>query len=145
MDTLEKWKTIAEIVYYAVASLAVIGAAYTYWQNRRLEQSRWASTFYEKFYEHERYKVIRDKLDCPTDLTEVNYLVDTESPQFTDYLNFFEHVVIFANSGQLKSEDVENSFRYYLDCLKKLDKVREYIEDESKGYENLRKYLRLRR
>jgi hypothetical protein len=145
MLSLENWKTGTEIAYNVVTIGAVLAAYYTYRQNRRLEQSRWASTFYEKFYETGRYKVIRDKLDCPADLTEVNYLVDMESPEFTDYLNFFEHVVIFTNSGQLKSDDVENSFRYYLDCLKKPDKVREYIEDENKGYENLRKYLRSRK
>ncbi|HEX8634061.1 MAG TPA: hypothetical protein VF703_07910 [Pyrinomonadaceae bacterium] len=144
MLSLEEWKTVVEIMYYVVAILAVMGAAWTYRKNRLLEQSRWASTFYEKFYETDRYKEIRDKLDCPADLTEVNYLVDTESPLFTDYLNFFEHVIIFTRSEQLKSEDVENSFRYYLNCLKKLDKVWEYIDNEEKGYENLRKYLRER-
>lgn len=120
--TLERLRTIVEIAYYIFASIAVLGAAWTYRKNSRREQSRWASTFYEKFYETDSYKEIRDKLDCPGDLTEVNYLVDTESPQFTDYLNFFEHVVIFTRSRQLNSKDVEDSFRYYLDCLKKLDK-----------------------
>ncbi|MFL6209784.1 MAG: hypothetical protein ACJ74W_13085 [Pyrinomonadaceae bacterium] len=134
-------KSILEAVYYLLASVAVIGAYLTYRKNSRLEQARWASTFYEKFYETDRYKEVRDLLDCPTDLTEVNRLVDSESSKFTDYLNFFEHVVIFTESGQLNKKDVEDSFGYYLSCLDKLEKVRSYINEDEKGYEKLSKYL----
>lgn len=139
--TLEDWKTIFETAYYIIASIAVVGAAWTYYRNSRLEQSRWASTFYEKFYESDRYKKVRDLLDCPTDLDDVNKLVDNEEPEFTDYLNFFEHVAIFTRSKQLNHKDVEASFAYYLNCLEKLDKVRDYINNQEKGYEKLRRFL----
>ncbi len=65
----------------------------------------------------------------------------------THYLNFFEHVehvAIFAGSKQLRTDDVEASFCYYLNCLKNNEKVREYINNEDKGYEKLKAYLEAR-
>ncbi len=121
---LESWKSIFEMAYYAFASGAVIGAYLTYRKNSRLEQARWASTFYEKFYETDRYKKVRDILDCPADLTEVNQLVNEEASEFTDYLNFFEHIVIFTEAKQLNGQDVEDSFGYYFNCLDKLETMR---------------------
>jgi hypothetical protein len=95
MDT---WKTLFEMIYYIAASLAVLGAAWTYRSNYRLEQSRWASTFYEKFYETTRYKEMRELLDCPPDSAKVGRIIESEDPRFTDYLNFFEHIAIFTKS-----------------------------------------------
>jgi tryptophan-rich sensory protein len=54
--SLEGVKTVFEIGYYVVAICAAIAAVIVYYQNRRLEQSRWASTFYEKFYEGDKYR-----------------------------------------------------------------------------------------
>jgi hypothetical protein len=138
---MDWWKTLFEMIYYVAASLVVIGAVWTYRRNYRLEQSRWASTFYEKFYETNRYKEMREVLDCPADLSQVDKVLQSEDPRFTDYLNFFEHVVIFTNSKQLNRKDVVDSFGYYFDCLKRLQKVKEYVQDEQKGYENLRDFL----
>lgn len=134
-----------EIVYYIAASLAAIlavpWALWTYRSNYRLEQSRWASTFYEKFYETTRYKEMRELLDCPTDLEKVDRIVESEDPRFTDYLNFFEHIAIFTKSKALNRNDVMDSFDYYLRCLKQLEKVWKYIITEKNGYENLREFL----
>jgi len=69
-----------------------------------------------------------------SDSRNIEKLVDEESVDFTDYLNFFEHIAIFAESGQLTSTDVEASFEYYLNCLENQPKVRAYIENEEKGY-----------
>lgn len=140
-----------QTVYYLAGSIAALGtqvaaiiAVCVYRKNSRLEQSRWASSFYEKFYESDRYKIIRDALDCD-DANKIGTLVEKEEAEFTDYLNFFEHVAIFAKSKQLNRDDVEASFAYYLNCLSNLDAVRNYIEDEKKGYEQLKEYLRTRR
>lgn len=141
---MEWWKTLFEMIYYIAASLAVLGAAWTYWSNHRLEQSRWASTFYEKFYETTRYKEMHDLLDCPTDLEKVERIVESEDPRFTDYLNFFEHVAIFTKNRRLNRKEVNDSFDYYLNCLKQLQSVRQYIMNKDKGYENLREFLTLK-
>jgi len=68
-----------------------------------------------------------------------------EDPAFTDYLNFFEHVAIFAGSKQLRADDVEASFCYYLDCLERHQKVHNYINDHAKGYEKLKAFLGTRK
>jgi len=138
--SLDSVKTVFEIGYYIVAICAAIAAVIVYYQNRRLEQSRWASTFYEKFYEGQKYTNVRVLLDS-SDSQNVEKLAEEESVEFSDYLNFFEHIAIFAESGQLTSHDVEASFAYYLNCLEKQPKVRAYIENEEKGYEKLRAYL----
>jgi hypothetical protein len=108
-----------------------------------LEQSRWLSTFYDKFYETEKYKRVRELRDSEKS-DEIRNMVDTEDPDFTDYLNFFEHVAMFAGSKQLRTDDVEASFCYYLDCLKVHEKVRDYINNADKGYEKLKSYLEAR-
>lgn len=53
-------------------------------------------------------------------------------------------MAIFAGSKQLRTDDVEASFCYYLDCLKHNEKVRKYINNEEKGYEKLKAYLEAR-
>jgi len=110
--SFESVKTLAESFYYFGASLAAILALYVYYRNRRLEQSRWASSFYDKFYESDHYKGIRDVLDGG-DESEVLELVKNEEAEFTDYLNFFEHLAIIAKSKQLNKDDVEASFGYW--------------------------------
>ncbi len=142
--SFESVKTLAETFYYFGASLAAILALYVYYRNRRLEQSRWASSFYDKFYESDHYKRIRDALDGG-DQRQVLELVQKEESEFTDYLNFFEHVAIIVKSKQLNKDDVEASFGYYLDCLCKVEAVRRYIANEEKGYEQLDEYLERRR
>lgn len=82
-------------------------------------------------------------MDCPTDLDKVDRIVESEDPRFTDYLNFFEHIAIFTKSKALNRKDVMDSFDYYLDCLKQLDKVQKYIISKKNGYENLREFLEL--
>ena|SRR5882672_3825024 len=138
--SLDSVKTVFETGYYIVAICAAIAAVIVYYQNRRLEQSRWASTFYEKFYESQKYTNMRVLLDS-SDSQKIERLVDEEPVEFNDYLNFFEHVAIFAESGQLTHRDVEASFAYYLNCLEKQPSVRAYIDNEEKGYEKLRAYL----
>jgi hypothetical protein len=142
--SLDTFKTVLEIGYYAVAICAAIAAVIVYYQNRRLEQARWASTFYEKFYEGKKYTDVRVLLDS-SDASKIQKLVDEEPVEFNDYLNFFEHIAIFAESGQLTGGDVEASFAYYLNCLEKQPKVRSYIENEEKGYEKLNAYLKERK
>lgn len=139
----ELWRVIPQTSYYVVAIIAAISALVVYRRNRRLEQAKWLSTFYEKFYESDKYTSIRELLDSEK-ADEIRDMVNKEDPNFTDYLNFFEHVAIFADSKQLRSDDVEASFCYYLNCLKAHESVHEYIKNSAKGYEKLRAYLQTR-
>lgn len=139
----ELWRLIPQTAYYVVGIIAALWALVVYRRNRRLEQAKWLSTFYEKFYESDKYKEVRNLLDSQA-TEEIRVKVEREESDFTDYLNFFEHVAIFARAKQLRIDDVEASFCYYLDCLKFHESVREYINDANKGYENLKSYLESR-
>ncbi len=139
----ELWKLLPQTAYYIVAIIAAISALVVYRRNHRLEQSRWLSTFYDKFYESDKYKRVRELLDSQMS-DDVRDMVLNEDPDFTDYLNFFEHVAIFAGSRQLRTDDVEASFCYYLDCLQVHERVCDYINNRDKGYEKLKAYLEAR-
>jgi hypothetical protein len=126
-----------------VGGVAVVFAFLQYRANSRLERARWLASLYEKFYEKDQLKGVRQILDsADRDASEINKLVTDESPEFTDYLNFFEFVAVLEKSGQLKSNEIEDIFHYYLDCLEKSPKIREYLA--AKGYEHLDQFLRAR-
>jgi gamma-glutamylcyclotransferase (GGCT)/AIG2-like uncharacterized protein YtfP len=85
-------------------------------------------SLYEKFYQKDDFKPVREILDCDADDSpEIRRLISEEPPEFTDYLNFFEFVAVLGKSRQLKPDEIEDLFRYYLDCLEKNRKVRDYI------------------
>jgi len=68
-------------------------------------------------------------------------IANSEEPrEFTDYLKFFELVAVLQKSGQLTTEQIEDLFGYYLNCLERSAAVRKYISAE--GYEQLDRLLR---
>lgn len=138
--SLEQVKDIFTIIG-TVATIAAVGwAAFVYAKNSRLERAKWLASLYEKFYEKEHLKPIRDKLDCDDAVSfDIAKLIREESAEFTDYLNFFEFVAFLKNSNQLKYEEVEQLFGYYLNCLNQRKNVQAYIEN--KGYELLKDLL----
>ena len=144
--TLTDWGALSQVIYNLLGSLAAIGtvvaaiwAVTVYKNNSKLERARWASNLYEKFYEKDQLKRIRDELDCDSDREEVRELVLKEPSDFTDYLNFFEFVAFLEHSKQLGSEEITDLFGYYIGCLKSHDSVRGYVRE--KGYERLTNLL----
>ena len=138
---IELWKVVAELVTCAVAVFTAIAALITYRSNSQRERAKWAVQLYEKFYEGEHYGRIRDELDCAADSAKVAALVEKESSAFTDYLNFFELVAFLAVTKQLSESDVLRLFQYYLHCLKRHKSVVKYLNDEDKGFEQLRGFI----
>ena len=145
------WKDRIQTIYYVAGSIASLGtlvaafiALWVYKRNSRLERARWASTLYEKFYEKNELKLMRDALDCTRDSEEINQTVTREDSNFTDYLNFFEYIAFLRDSRQLKDSEIETLFGYYLDCLRRQESVKRYILDPKNGYEGLRKLLTTR-
>ena len=134
----ETIKTIATVV----AAAAAVWGIYVYFSNSRLRRAEWLASLYEKFYERAELKEIREKLDCEQDSADIETLVSEEPGEFTDYLNFFEFVAVLQKSGQLTTEQIEDLFRYYLNCLERSGAVRKYIS--AKGYEQLDRLLRER-
>lgn len=144
--TLADWGALSQIIYNFAATAAALGtvgaatwALIVYRRNSRLERARWASSLYEKFYERDQLKKVRDDLDCEANIEQVNGIVLRQESDFTDYLNFFEYVAFLKYSKQLKQEEIKDLFGYYLDCLKRHDIVRRYIK--ANGYERLNELL----
>jgi hypothetical protein len=136
---------LSTIITLLIGGVSAYFAVSTYRRNGNLERVKWLSNLYEKFYEKEDLKEIRDKLDETEDsekLKAINELVEKEDTKFNDYLNFFEFVAFLKKSDQLNLDEVKAIFEYPLIYLEKHEKVRKYIEDKSKGYENLDELLK---
>ena len=138
------WKDRVEIIYTTAATISAVGtalaagfAAFVYRRNSTLERAKWASSLYDKFYQATTLKQMRDRLDCLNDSDSVNEIVIREEPSFTDYLNFFEFIAFLKASKQLKDSEIEALFGYYLDCLNRHDRVKQYISNPENGYEGL--------
>ena len=139
----DAWKTGLQLAYYSVAMVASIWALWTYRANSRRERAKWAVQLFEKFYEKDSYKTVRDLLDCSPDDAAVKEIVGQEVQDFTDYLNFFELVAILVAAKQLSKSDELSLFHYYLRCMKRHTLVMKYVNDPEKGYEGLRELLRI--
>ncbi len=145
------WKTRVEVLYMMAATISAVGtalaalfAAFVYRRNSVLERARWASSLYEKFYEAATLKQMRDRLDCLNDTESVNEIVIREEATFTDYLNFFEFIAFLKKGNQLKDSEINALFGYYLDCLNRHDRVKQYIANPENGYEGLANLLKSR-
>lgn len=104
---LDALKTIA--AFLALVTAFVAYRVYRF--NSRLECAKWLNTLYEKFYEKDELKKVRDILDCDGgESSAVEEPVRSESKEFTDYLNFFEFVAVLGKSKQLAKGGVEDLF-----------------------------------
>jgi gamma-glutamylcyclotransferase (GGCT)/AIG2-like uncharacterized protein YtfP len=74
----------------ALCTTELLDATTSYLQHGHLRVG--ANDLYEKFFEKNELKLMRDALDCSVDSDEVNQTVIGEDPRFTDYLNFFEYI-----------------------------------------------------
>jgi hypothetical protein len=138
---LEPIKDIAQIVSYLVGTAAAWLAWRTYRANSRRESAKWAVQLYEKFYEEESYREMREALDSDVGDITIEKLVQAESTKFTDYLNFFELVCFLGATNQIRESDVLTLFEYYFKCLKKHSAVVQYINRDEHGFERLKEFL----
>jgi L-amino acid N-acyltransferase YncA len=131
---LNHLKDIAQIVSYLVGAFAAFAASLNYRKSSRVERAKWLAELYDKFYERDLLKPIRATLDCSANEGDsVDTMVQGETAEFTDYLNFFEFVAYLRASGQLSKGDVEAMFGYYIECLRRHASVRKYVA--ANGYE----------
>ena len=135
-------RNYAQGISYLAALIAAWLALLAYRKNIRLERARWLAQLYEKYYEQSSLKKVRDVLDRESsDSDVVKSIVQKESAEFTDYLNFFEYMAYLVKQKQLESSDVMALFRFYLNDLKKHGIVSEYVRKPSSGFENLKDWL----
>jgi hypothetical protein len=116
-------------------------AIYNYWRSGKLERARWAAQLHAKFYESGKYDDVRETLDCETDSADFEDLFSTQEPSLTTYLNFFELVVFLQESKQLRRDEIDALFEYYLRCLSRHRRVREYVDNRANNYQYLSRFL----
>jgi hypothetical protein len=138
IQVASNWVTVSAGL---VGIVSAILALRTYTTNSKRERAKLAVQLFEKFYEGERYKKVREALDCLTDEPGVKELVKREPSEFTDYLNFFEFVAHLAAEKQLSRSDVLTLFDYYLRCMKRHRCVMNYLNEREKGFEQLNELL----
>jgi gamma-glutamylcyclotransferase (GGCT)/AIG2-like uncharacterized protein YtfP len=124
-------------MFFATGTAALF-ALFTYRKSAKLERAKWLMELYNKFYEHDDLKMVRELLEAPDEAKVLN-LVRAEPAAFTDYLNFFEFLGYLCESKQLKQTDMLAMFEYYLGRLEEIPPVAAYINDPAKGFEKLNK------
>lgn len=133
---LEQWKLVTDIVANVAIVVAGSWALFTYIQARKIERARWLKDLFEKFYEKQELKEVRDTIDRQHP-SEIQRFVEKEPAEFTDYLNFFEFVGYLLEQGQVTKGEIIGLFDYYLRSLKNEPLIRSYIKDKQHGYEKL--------
>lgn len=111
--------------------VSILLATLTYYRNMRLKRAEWLRSLFEKFYETERYKAIRFRLDNPEALQKQGL----EEEMLVDYLNFFEFIASLHKLGQIRKEEVLMLFRYYLKLIENQVDIRTYIAEN--GFKRL--------
>lgn len=137
--TLENFKDLATVVGVVLTAIAAGLALFVFRKNSMLERAKWLERLYQRFYEDDKLKAVRDLIDSKDlkDIKKVAAMVDNETSEFTDYLNFFEFVAILEKNKQLELEEVTDLFDYYLKQLIENKSVFNYVKDTNKGFEKL--------
>jgi hypothetical protein len=155
---IRDWGAIGQFLS-GIGTVVVAGAAIlarrSYRHQISLERMKWLQQFYDNFYNSDRYKAVRQRIDfddvetlfpllrkSDTAPQELRPQERDQLDQFTDYLNFFEWIGYLEKEGQVSFENVDVMFKYYLVRLLQVDanqQLRKYISDH--GYEELNRLL----
>lgn len=134
-------KDVATIIGVVLTLAALFWGVIVYRKNSVVERAKWLERLYQKFFEDEQLKDVRNTIDCDAGdevaNAKIREFVTNQSAEFTDYLNFFEFVAILEKNKQLKQDEVEDLFGYYLRCLYDNPEIKAYVNDPGKGFEKL--------
>jgi hypothetical protein len=112
--------------------------------NVKVRRVEWLTKLYEKFYENDALKEVRELIDCepdspPSDLTT---LIDSGNAKLFDYLNFFEYVAFLESRRHLRVDEVKAMFGYSLRNIARVGVVRKIVDSEKMDLELLRALIR---
>jgi hypothetical protein len=132
-------KVIGSIVALSTAGFAV----FTYFKNSRTKAAEFLLTLHKTFFVDSTYQAMKTLLDCDgaEEEAKLKAAVDVETPEFTDFLNFFELVAYLDSIKTLDRADTEALLGYYLNRLREKGPVWAYIRKSSHGFEHLRRLL----
>ncbi len=138
-----------DIFFRFVTAFAAIVAFITYRRSVRIKRIEWLHSFSEKFYKENTYKEIRAILDYP-EVNDEQYkilrgaaekVVRHESTltrdeinqieKLVDYLNFFEFMGSLVELKEIKTNEVNTMFGYYLRVIKRTPWLHDFLNHES--------------
>jgi hypothetical protein len=142
MDQVE-----VQAVGVAIAGISAALALRTFHRGARTKSAEFLARLHEQFFVEKTYKKIRSILDDDSQSAAdaLHRLVNQETADFTDFLNFFELVAYMGHCRTLSRGDVEALLGYYLQMLTDKHELREYIHTKKKGFEYLDKLLSSRK
>ncbi len=133
-------RPVLEVLAIVATPIMAFLALRMYGRSVRLERAKWVKELHEKFYERPELKTARDVLDGG-DNAKIAKMVHDESPEFTDYLNFFEFLGYLSETKQIGKDEITGMFDYYLKNLRGHESVLNYINNRPKGFEKLQALL----
>ena len=111
--------TIVGAVAAVVLALSVVAAFMQYTRGLKVQRAQWLVDLFGRFYERGAYQEVRGLIEGSEKgqlLSAANDDPDLEQ-KLTDYLNFFELVAYLEGIGELKRQDVDAMFKYWIDNL----------------------------
>ena len=144
-------KNPMENIFYLISIIAIIFSILTYRRNSKLERAKWLNSLYEKFYEKNQYKNIRQIIEYETPkLDEIRKSIEKSKKggeeesielrdELDDYLNFFEFIASLWKMGQLSLDQLKMVFEYYINRIIEHKILEDYIRNQ--GFENLNELL----
>jgi hypothetical protein len=126
---------------------ALLYTVESYRRNSLTKRAEFLIGLHKTFFIDGAFRIMKTLLDSDeaADKTILARKVMQESMDFTDFLNFFELIAYFAESGALDREDADALLGYYLDLLTRNEVVYPYIRKQEKSFENLSRLLANRR
>ena len=131
---------IIQTVFWAVTAFGVWFTWRTFEANRKIKRAEWLKSLYEKFYENEHYKTVRRWIDfdgLDSELRDDSSHVKEE--KLSDFLNFFEFIATLEKMNQLKVQEIQDLFSYYLTRIRSSELCMNYVQTYE--FKNLEKLL----
>lgn len=132
---------IIQILDKVVAIVTIVGgpyAIYTYWRNSNLKRAEWLYQLYEKFYEEDYYKKIRQIIDYEreNDIEKLKNGIENDCEdelieELVNYLNFFEFIASLWKLKQLTIKEIAMVFEYYILRIAEYEFLNKFIAEES--------------
>ena len=98
---------------------------------------------HKAFFIEEKYQPIRRVLDSGDEGvgSELAKLIDEDSEELIDFLNFFEFNAYLAKCGNISKHDLNAVLGYYFKLLKRRAALRSYIMAPENSFEHLKALL----
>jgi hypothetical protein len=117
-----------QIIFWAITALGVWLSWLTFKANQKIKRAEWLKSLYEKFYESDLYKEVRKWIDFERlDAELSNDPGNVKEEKLTDFLNFFEFIASLEKMKQLKIDEIQDLFSYYLTRIRQSEKLMAYI------------------